>query len=156
MMFRRGTGLIAGPPISRPKPALVTVATPTPPLISIPGSVRSSTSAINSAPCVQSGSSPASLITLQIARVSTRSHRARAKVTRVRFGSVVSMSDSMVLLTRQRVAALAAAAAQAPVVYPVRKPFRLFGGTLLLIAHLSVHSTRRSKHARRLAARSRL
>jgi hypothetical protein len=32
MMLRRGTGLMAGPPTSRPRPALVTTPTPKPPL----------------------------------------------------------------------------------------------------------------------------
>ena len=63
-----GVGLIAASPISKPKPGLVTRPTPFPPSISIVFIlVVSSKSTMISAPCVTSGSSPPSLITLHLA-----------------------------------------------------------------------------------------
>ena len=59
----RGTGLMAGPPTSSPRPGLVTTPTPTPPSSSMPGSSRQRTVAVSRAPWVTSGSSPASLTT---------------------------------------------------------------------------------------------
>src|SRR5579871_713520 len=129
-MFWRGIGLIAGPPTSSPNPGFVTLATPAPPSIATPGSPCSSTSAMSSAPCVQSGSSPASFTTLQRACVSVLSQRFSKNVTCFPLGSVVSISLSNPPVARQRAAALAAAAAQAPVVYPLRSPPRFRGGTL--------------------------
>ncbi len=63
VIIARGTGLIAGAPSSRPRPGLVTTPTPTPPSSSIPAGSRQLTVAVRCAPCVTSGSSPASLTT---------------------------------------------------------------------------------------------
>ncbi len=120
VMFRRGTGLTAGAPTGSPSPGLVTTATPAPPRISTPGSRRSSTSATSSAPWVQSGSSPASLMTLHVARGPSRSQRFSGKVTFCPFGRVVSMASTAAPRASTRAAALAAAAAHAPVVNPSR------------------------------------
>ena len=77
----RGTGLMAGPPTSRPRPGRVTVPTPTPPRSSMSGWWFHRTVAWISAPWVTSGSSPASLITPQRQTPSLSSQRARLKVT---------------------------------------------------------------------------
>ena len=75
----RGTGLMAGPPTSSPSPGLVTTPTPTPPSSCSPGSVRQRTVAVRCAPCVTSGSSPASLTTTASARPPDTSQRSTAK-----------------------------------------------------------------------------
>jgi len=68
MIIFRGVGLIAAWPISNPIQGFVTLPTPSPPSISMEfGFGVRSKSTTNSAPCVTSGSSPASLITEQSA-----------------------------------------------------------------------------------------
>ncbi len=129
VMLRRGTGLIAGAPTSRPSPGLVTEATPWPPRRVTPGASAIATSATISAPCVQSGSSPASLTTLHTAALSRRSQRSRGNVWRRPFGRVDSISERSSPRTSTRVAAFAAAAAHAPVVNPSRRPLGSRGGT---------------------------
>ena len=50
VIIARGTGLMAGPPTSRPRPGLVTTPTPTPPSSSRPGWSRQRTVAVSRAP----------------------------------------------------------------------------------------------------------
>ena len=121
VIIARGTGLMAGPPSSRPRPGLVTTPTPTPPSSSIPGSLRQRTVAVSRAPCVTSGSSPASLTTTASA-VSSGVRRAGVH------GEADPRPDGRPIWTvswispvcSAVVAAFAAAAAQVPVVQPVR------------------------------------
>ena len=69
-IIRRGPGLIAGSPTSRTKPSRVTVPTPSPPLKETPRPARSKRArTTTSAPCVTSGSSPASF-TIETSAVS--------------------------------------------------------------------------------------
>jgi hypothetical protein len=82
VMFRLGTGLMAAVPTSNPSPGFLTVATPGPPRISMPGVSRNSTSATIWAPWVQSGSSPAPLRMLHVALWPVRSQRSSGKRTR--------------------------------------------------------------------------
>ena len=115
----RGTGLMAGSPTATARPGLVTRPTPGP-LTSMIGSCNAPssqrTSAPISAPLVTSGSSPASLTTEAMAPPSSsRRTRHRAKRWREPSGKGISTASSTAP-NRQRTAAFAAAAAQAPVV----------------------------------------
>src|SRR6266498_2514089 len=121
-IWRRGTGLIAGPPSSRPRPGLVTVPTPSPPSSRRPGSARRLRRTVRWAPSVTSGSSPASLTTTASAHPSPSSQRATGKATRRPDpGRPISTRSCGRPLTSAAAAALAAAAAQVPVVQPVRR-----------------------------------
>src|SRR5829696_9696028 len=105
-----------------PKPGLVTTPTPPPRLSSIPGSSRQETRAVRCAPCVTSGSSPASLMTTASAQEAPTSQRSTVKRTRFSSplrGSFISTSFCTSPLKSALAAALAAAAAQVPVVQPV-------------------------------------
>src|SRR5579884_3857428 len=125
-IMRRGTGLIAGAPTGRPKPGKVMVPIPGPATrreaFSPDG--RHETDAVIRAPLVQSGSSPASLTTTQLAG----STDSTGNETRVPLGRATSTSGGALPVTRARAAALAAAEAQVPVVQPVRRPFGVTPG----------------------------
>src|SRR5574344_1070302 len=125
-MLRRGTGLMAGPPTSSPSPAMVTVPMPKPPRRHTtpgwPGRVH--TSAVRWALSVQSGSSPASLMTMAWAVVPSQRPSWTAKRTASPLGSRQSTASGTVPCTRPCTAAAAAAAEHAPVVNPVRVPRR--------------------------------
>jgi len=118
-IIRRGTGLIAGSPTATGKPGLVTRPTPGPLTRTIFSSCPSSsqrTVAPISAPLVTSGSSPASLTTVAMACSALPPKRQRAKRWRESSGKGISTAPGFSRPSRQRTAALAAAAAQAPVV----------------------------------------
>ena len=123
VIIARGTGLMAGPPSSSPRPGLVTMPTPTPPSSSRPGSPRQRTVAVSRAPWVTSGSSPASLTTTAIAWLSLRVHSSTGKLTRWPDGRPTSTVWGISPVSSAVVAALAAADAQVPVVQPVRSAF---------------------------------
>src|ERR687890_418956 len=121
-IIRRGTAFMAGPPTGSPSPGLVTRPTPSPRSSSSPGSSRHETRAVRWAPSVTSGSSPASLMTTASAHEGPRSHRSRSNATRRCRpfpGSFTSTRACGSPLASARAAALAAAAAQVPVVQPV-------------------------------------
>ena len=121
VIIARGTGLMAGPPSSRPRPGLVTTPTPTPPSSSIPGSSRQRTVAVSRAPCVTSGSSPASLTTTASAVSSgVRVQVSTGNRTRWPDGRPICTVCWISPVCSAVVAAFAAAAAQVPVVQPVR------------------------------------
>src|SRR5215210_867930 len=122
--MRRGTSFIAGPPTGNPSPGLVTTPTPSPRSSAIPGPSVQETRTVRRAPCVTSGSSPASLTTTASAQAppSPTSHRSTSKETRRSspfLGSFISTLLCGFPVRRAVAAALAAAAAQAPVVQPV-------------------------------------
>src|SRR6266568_4534813 len=122
VIWRRGTGLIAGPPTTRPRPGRVTVPTPSPPSSRSPGSARRLRRAVSCAPLVTSGSSPASLTTTASAQPSPSSHLATGNETRrAERGRPISTRTTGRPLSSAVAAALAAAAAQVPVVQPVRR-----------------------------------
>ena len=123
-IIRLGTGLIAGSPTGRARPGLVTTPTPSPPLIVIVRGLPDSsivTSARISALLVTSGSSPASFMVdaeaCLIPSMSTRHSIERtANLTLEPSGKGISMLSGPACDTSANVAALAAAAAHAPVV----------------------------------------
>src|SRR5215203_3676618 len=122
--MRRGTPFIAGPPTGSPRTGLVTTPTPLPRSSSIPIPSRHETRTVRCAPCVTSGSSPASYTTMASAQAppSPTSHRSTSKETRRSspfFGSLTSTLSCGSPVRRANAAALAAAAAQVPVVQPV-------------------------------------
>src|SRR5215207_49419 len=122
--MRRGTSFIAGPPTASPNPGFVTTPTPSPRSNSRPGSSFQRTRAVRCAPSVTSGSSPASLTTTASARPSSSdsSHRSTPNATRRSSplrGSLTLTCFCGSPLTSAFAAALAAAAAQVPVVQPV-------------------------------------
>src|SRR3712207_6257596 len=120
--MRRGTSFIAGAPTGSPKPGLVTTPTPSPRSSSIPRSPRHETRAVRCAPCVTSGSSPASLTTTASAQEPPTSHRSTSNSTRrssLFLGNFTSTLCCSSPVSSALAAALAAAAAQVPVVQPV-------------------------------------
>ncbi len=121
-IMARGTGLIAGSPGGMGKPARVTMPTPGPArnVTPLPASPRE-TVAMMSAPCVTSGSSPASLMMPARAHPSPSSWVARAKLGRVPFGSVASTGSGNSPVNNASTAARVAAAAHVPVVQPRRR-----------------------------------
>ncbi len=122
VIWRRGTGLMAGPPIGRPSPGRVTRPTPSPPSMRRPGSGSRKTRAVRWAPWVTSGSSPASFTTTASASPSPSRQLATANVTRrPPAGRPTSTRSCARPLTSAAAAALAAAAAQVPVVHPDRR-----------------------------------
>src|SRR6266536_19373 len=140
VIIARGTGLIAGPPTGSPSPGLVTTPTPTPPASSTPGAARQETVAVRCAPCVTSGSSPASLTTTARATDPGRAGSAAAGPEPSRSGTISARSTAKVTRRPEGrptsthrggggpcasswAAALAAAEAQVPVVQPVRSAF---------------------------------
>jgi len=124
-IIRLGTGLMAGSPTGTPRPGLVTTPTPSPP--SRRSSLAKRTKAWISAPWVTSGSSPASLIIPTRTPSPFLSRRKTRKGCRHPAGSQMS-TTSGASPRRARAAALAAAAAFAPVVKPMRLPFLSRGG----------------------------
>src|SRR5829696_4473016 len=133
--MRRGTSFMAGPPTGSPSPGLVTTPTPSPRSSSSPRCSRHETRAVRRAPSVTSGSSPASLMTTASAHEPPRSHRSTSNSTRRSgpfLGNFTSTRSCVWPLTRARAAALAAAAAQVPVVQPVLSfwplTFSMLGG----------------------------
>src|SRR5215217_2163832 len=134
-IIRRGTSFMAGPPTGSPSPGLVTTPTPSPRSSSSPRCSRHETRAVRRAPSVTSGSSPASLMTTASAHEPPRSHRSTSNSTRRSgpfLGNFTSTRSCVWPLTRARAAALAAAAAQVPVVQPVLSfwplTFSMLGG----------------------------
>src|ERR687894_1058129 len=126
---------MAGPPTGRPSPGLVTTPTPSPLSSSSPCSSRHETRAVRWAPSVTSGSSPASLMMTASAHEPSNSHRTTSNSTRRSRplpGSFTSTRDCGRPSTSARAAALAAAAAQVPVVQPVLRfwplTFCMLGG----------------------------
>src|SRR5215210_2395501 len=133
--MRRGTSFMAGPPTGSPSPGLVTTPTPSPRSTSSPCSSRHETRAVRCAPSVTSGSSPASLTTTASAHESPRSQLSTSNSTRRSRpfpGSFMSTRACVRPLASARAAALAAAAAQVPVVQPVLSfsplTFSMLGG----------------------------
>src|SRR5215210_2831226 len=126
---------MAGAPTGSPSPGLVTTPTPSPRSRSSPRSSRHDTRAVRCAPSVTSGSSPASLMTTASAHESPRSQPPTANSTRRSRpfpGSFMSTRSCFRPLSSAKAAALAAAAAQAPVVQPVLSfsplTFSMLGG----------------------------
>src|ERR671921_595594 len=126
---------MAGPPRGSPSPGLVTMPTPSPRSSSSPLSSRHETRAVRWAPSVTSGSSPASLMTTASAHEAPRSHRSTSNSTRRSRpfpGSFTSTRVCVRPLASAFAAALAAAAAQVPVVQPVLSlsplTFSMLGG----------------------------
>ena len=122
VMISRGRGLIAGSPGATGSPALVTVPTPSParkrtPLPALPAVTATTTSA----PWVTSGSSPASLITEARASPVSRWCDASGNPASLPPGRVIVTGSGNVPVISASYAAAAAAAAQAPVVHPLRK-----------------------------------
>src|ERR671916_2450979 len=135
--MRRGIAFIAGPPTGSPSPGLVTTPTPSPRSRSSPGSSRHEARAVRGAPSVTSGSSPASFTTTASVQAppSPNSHRSTWNSTRRSspfFGSFMSTRSCGSPVASARAAALAAAAAQVPVVQPVLSlsplTFSMLGG----------------------------
>src|SRR5918994_3081304 len=133
--MRLGAGFMPGPPTGSPSPGFVTTPTPSPRSSSSPGSSRQETRAVRCARSVTSGSSPASLTTTASAHEAPSSHLSTSNSTRrsVPFaGSFTSMRSCGSPLTNAFAAALAAAAAQVPVVQPVLSfsplTFSMLGG----------------------------
>ena len=118
-IIARGTGLIAGSPGASARPGRVTVPTPSPAAKRrpVPGGPRR-TLATTSAPCVTSGSSPASLTMPALAAPSERLVVASVKPARPPRGSGISTGSGKPWPTSAEQAAFAAAAAQLPVVQP--------------------------------------
>ncbi len=117
----RGTGLIAGSPGGSGKPGSVTVPTPSPAWNTTPLPRRPCrTVACTSAPCVTSGSSPASFTMAARAASWSSAVSASAKAGRSPRGSLRVTGSGNRPVSSAAYAALAAAAAQAPVVQPRR------------------------------------
>src|ERR671920_1707500 len=126
---------MAGPPTGRPSPGLVTRPPPSPLSSSSPCLSRHETRAVRWAPSVTSGSSPASLTTTASAHEPPSSHRSTSNSTRRSAPfpcNFTSTRDCVRPLTSDFAAALAAAAAQVPVVQPVLSfsplTFSMLGG----------------------------
>src|SRR5919112_6018321 len=126
---------MAGPPRGSPSPGLIRPPTPPPRSSATPFSPRHETRAVRWAPSVTSGSSPASLTTTASAHESSRSHRSTSNSTRRSRpfpGSFTSTRVCVRPLASAPAAALAAAAAQVPVVQPVLSlwplTFSMLGG----------------------------
>src|SRR5215207_3167231 len=126
---------MAGPPTGCPSPGLVTTPTPSPLSSSSPCSSRHETWAVRCAPSVTSGSSPASLTTTASAHESPSSQLSTLNSTRRSRpfpGSFMSTLACVRPPASALAAALAAAAAQVPVVQPVLSfsplTFSMLGG----------------------------
>ena len=121
---RRGVALMAGPPISRPRPGSVTVPTPSPARNRKAGvgdcPACNSIRAITEQPFVTSGSSPESFITVHRAALSAHSVAATGSMIFSPEGSVMQLTICSVWFRRATKAALAAAVAHVPVVKPLR------------------------------------
>src|SRR5918997_5691057 len=122
--MHRGTSFIAGPPTASPGPGFVTTPTPSPLSSSIPVPSVHDARAVRCAPCVTSGSSPASLTTTASAQAppSPTVHRSTSKLTRRSSPFLGSLTSTLFCgspVNSALAAALAAAAAQVPVVQPV-------------------------------------
>ena len=126
-IIRLGTELIAGPPTSSPRPGRVTVPTPSPPRRSSPGSRDQATVAVTRAPWVTSGSSPASFTTTAEAQPSPVRGSSTANRWSKPAGRGMVTSSTGSPSSRWVHAARVAAAAQAPVVKPLRSPRRRRG-----------------------------
>src|SRR5947209_11255984 len=136
-IIERGTGLIAGSPGGIGRPARVTMPTPSPALKTIPlPAGRSRTVAMTSAPCVTSGSSPASFTIPARAKSSPRSCMASAKLGLPPRGNATDTGSGKSPVTSASKAARAAAVAQVPVVQPRRRcgPLASFMGKRLAAA----------------------
>ena len=121
-IMRRGTGLMAGSPGGTGRPGRVTVPTPSPArkLTPAPRLPARTVAQIN-APWVTSGSSPASLMMPAVAELSSLRVMASAKLGRSPRGKVTATGSGNSPVTSAVNAALAAAAAQVPVVQPRRR-----------------------------------
>ena len=120
-IMARGIELMAAAPTGWSSPALVTRPTPTPPSITTSEPSLSATRAMTRTPSVMSGSSPASFCTEQTAHVSPRSASSTSTTTSMPAGVDTVTEDTVTSPRRSSAAALVAAAAQVPVVYPQRK-----------------------------------
>ena len=123
-----GIGFIAGSPTEIGNPGFVTVPTPGPALNIIPDSVSSTLTFIK-APCVTSGSSPASFIIPTSTQLSFFSKNEILNVGFSPFGNVIVINSTSSPAQRAHRAALVAAVAHAPVVQPL---FNLVLGSLLI------------------------
>src|SRR5580704_1066608 len=122
-IMRRGVGLMAGSPGGTGRPARVTVPTPSPARKLTPAPLLPArTVAQIKAPWVTSGSSPASLMMPAVAALSSLRVMASAKLGRSPRGKVTATGSGNSPVTSAVKAALAAAAAQVPVVQPRHRP----------------------------------
>ena len=120
-IMARGAGLIAGSPGGSGRPGRVTVPTPWPARKATPDPrAANRTVARTSAPCVTSGSSPASLTIPAVASAGPRSDVASAKAGLRPFGSATGTGSGKTPVSSASNAARAAPLAQAPVVHPRR------------------------------------
>ncbi len=120
-IIARGTGLIAGSPGGSASPGRVTMPTPGPARNTTPDpGTPHPTRTRTSAPCVTSGSSPASFTTPATAMPASNPVSASANATRPPRGSPISTGSGNAPPTSAAKAAFAAAAAHAPVVQPRR------------------------------------
>jgi hypothetical protein len=119
LIIRRGTGLMAGSPGAIGSPALVTVPTPGPArnVTPKPAAPRLTVDTI-SAPCVTSGSSPASLTIPARAQPSPRSSSASGNAGVSPFGRTIDTGSGNSPPSNAAYAAFVAAVAHAPVVHP--------------------------------------
>ena len=124
-IIRRGAGLIAGSPGASARPGLVTVPTPSPAANRTSPPSAKATSATMVAWWVMSGSSPASLRIVACAISPSLRHCKTGKRTRGPSGNSISTLSGATPSQSNVAAALAAAAAQAPVVNPVRRIIEL-------------------------------
>ena len=111
-----GTELMAALPTLWSKPGLVTRPTPKPPSMSTPGDAFKATLAKISAPAVTSGSSPASLAMAQDTKSAPRVISSTCSVRSIPLGVCSPMDFFSRPVSSIQPAALAAAAAQEPVV----------------------------------------
>ena len=123
-----GTGLIAASPTGCCRPFFVTRPTPAPPSIRISFSGIHATFAYTRIPLVASGSSPASFRIAQEAWPSSIWASSTSRSRRIPLGVIKATVCTGYPESSISVAALAAAAAQEPVVYPQRS-FLLFLNT---------------------------
>ncbi len=130
VIMRRGPGLMAGSPGGSSSPGLVIRPTPSPPQmttsggpVSGPARGLSLTRAPISAPWVTSGSSPASLMTVQTAAAPARRQLWTGTVMASPVGRATDTAAGGRPSSRRSTAPRAAAAAAVPVVKPVRRRF---------------------------------
>ena len=116
LIMRRGVLLMAAFPTGWSRPGLVTRPTPSPPSILIPGIPEWATSARTRMPSVTSGSSPLSFRTAQATAFSEMQISSTSRYSSVPRGVLSRTWGTVSPVSSIRDAALAAAAAQLPVV----------------------------------------
>ena len=126
MIIPFGPGLMAASPTLCFKPGFVTLPTPFPPSIRIPGMSETDTDARTRMPFVTSGSSPLSFLTAHTAVPPSSSASSTSSVSGIPFGVAIRTDSGAFPVRSRKAAALAAAAAQVPVVYPKRSFFPSF------------------------------